>query len=470
MKTDLCEMTATELSAAYKKGAASPVEAIKRVLERSESAGKTLNAFCCFDEKSALASAQASEKRWREGTPKSPLDGVPVSVKDNIATDGMPTRFGSAALPDDQTHLPDSPSVARLREAGAVIFSKTCLPDFAHKIVTDSPLTGVTRNPWNLAHTPGGSSGGASAAVAARIGPLALGTDGGASIRVPASFAGIFGLKPSFGRVPHYPRGAFGPLSHVGPMTLTVEDAALMMNAITQPDSRDWYSLPYQPMDYLYGRRVRLKSLRVAFSERLGLSNVSVAADVRNAVRSAAEKCAELGAIVEDADPPAIQRCREIHGVMWTSFSARVAKSLGERRKLLDPSMQRLAEIGETIPREAYVDATIARGEVGKEINGFFENYDIVLAPVYHTTAPALAEYEKGEPPLPTLTNWCNQTGLPAASVYCGMSPSGLPIGLQVIGGRFADTTVLSVCHAFEQVFGAAPRPKIEELEAGHRT
>jgi aspartyl-tRNA(Asn)/glutamyl-tRNA(Gln) amidotransferase subunit A len=447
-------MTAAELSAAFQSGGLSPVDVARSILDRAERSAKSLNAFCFIDSEPAISCARESEARWRKGAARSPLDGIPVSVKDNVATTGMPTRFGSRALTADQIWPHDSPAVARLREAGAVIFGKTCCPEFGHKGVTDSPLTGVTRNPWSLAHTPGGSSGGAAAAIAGLVGPLALGTDAGGSIRNPAAFTGVFGFKPSFGRVPHYPRGAYAIVSHVGPMSRSVEDAALMMNIIALPDSRDWHAMPFQQCDYFAALRVEIKGLRIAYSSRLGLSDISIAPDVELACQRAAEKLAELGATVEMTDPPAVQRCRENHRIMWSSFAARLARDLGKRRALVCSSFEKLAQRGEALPREAFVDAVIARGEAGSEINQFFDRYDIVVCPTYHSAAPAIADYEFSDPPVPALTNWCNQSGLPAASIYCGLSDSGLPIGLQIVGKQFSDARVLSVCHAFEQAFG----------------
>jgi aspartyl-tRNA(Asn)/glutamyl-tRNA(Gln) amidotransferase subunit A len=461
MTTRLEQKTAIELAAGYHSGAVSPLDVTQCILERAERSAGTVNAFCFLNAESALSSARQSEARWRDGTSKSPLDGVPVSIKDNISTTGMPTRFGSRALTDRQIWQPDSPSVARLREAGAVIFAKTCCPEFGHKSVTDSPLTGVTLNPWNLAHTPGGSSGGAAAAVASLIGPLALGTDAGGSIRNPAAFSGVFGFKPSFGRVPHHPRGAYASVSHVGPIARSVEDAALLMNTIAQPDPRDWYALPFEARDYLKALHEPSRQLRIAYSEKLGLADVSISPDVTGAIRKAAETFVELGASVEIDDPPGVQRCRDNHRIMWAAFAARLAGSLGERRSLLDPSMEALAMRGETLPHEAFINAVIARGEVASEINEFFTRYDIVLCPTFHTVAPAIASYTAIEPPAPALTNWCNQTGLPAASIYCGVSKNGMPIGLQIVGKQYADSTVLSACHSFERVFGRSPLPDL---------
>ncbi|HLR27591.1 MAG TPA: amidase family protein, partial [Ruania sp.] len=221
------EMTAVELVNAYRAGELSPVEATNAVLDRIEERNDELNAFCLVDREAALTQARASEQRWHSGYSKGLLDGVPISIKDMFLTRGWPTLRGSKAVRADQPWQEDSPVAARLREDGMVFVGKTTTPEIAWKAVTDSPLTGITRNPYDPALTPGGSSGGASAAVAAGMGACAVGTDGGGSIRIPASFCGIVGFKPTHGRVPMYPASAFAPLAHAGPMTRTVEDAAL---------------------------------------------------------------------------------------------------------------------------------------------------------------------------------------------------------------------------------------------------
>jgi len=453
MDNSVFRLDAVELAAAYRSRSLSPVEVVSTVLDRAEAMQASLNAFACLDRTGALAAAAQSEKRWRSGAPLGPLDGIPVSIKDNIYASGMPTRFGSHAIAEADSAGPDSPSVARLREAGAIVFGKTTLPDFAHKIVTDSPLTGVTRNPWNVACSPGGSSGGAAAAIAAGVGPLAVGTDGGGSIRVPAAWTGTFGLKPSFGRVPHHPRGAFATVSHVGPMTRTVKDAALMLTVMARPDSRDWYALPYGGEDYAAGLNCDFKGLRVAASADLGLG-VPVEADIAAGVERAVAAIEQLGASVDRAHPPEVAGCLDVHRVHWTSFSARLARRLGERADRLDPSMRLLVEAGNALPPGAFPDAVVARGELGSLINGFFDRYDLLVAPVININAPVIAELDPLEPPLPVLTAWCNQTGLPAASLPCGVTAEGLPVGLQVVGGPRADALVLSFCHRLEQAFG----------------
>src|SRR6185437_13945729 len=244
------EMNAAELSAAFGARDLSPVEVTEACLGRIEALDSSINSFFHIDVHATETMAEQSEKRWLEGEPLSPLDGVPVAIKDLLLTKGWPTRRGSLTVDPRGPWTDDAPSVARLRKAGAVFIGKTTTPEFGWKGSTDSPLTGLTRNPWNKAKTPGGSSGGSAAALAARFAPLALGTDGGGSIRIPACFSGVFGLKPSFGRVPAWPLSPFGTVAHVGPMSRSVLDSAMLLNVIAKPDARDWHALPYEPTDY----------------------------------------------------------------------------------------------------------------------------------------------------------------------------------------------------------------------------
>ena len=236
MTEDVAFLSASELLRLYRAGQLSPVEATRATLERIERHGDAVNAFCLLDAEQALASAADAEARWRRGEPRGLLDGVPTTIKDLVLTRGWPTLRGSFAVEREQDWSDDAPATARLREHGAVLLGKTTTPEFGWKGVTDSALTGVTRNPWDTARTPGGSSGGAAAACALGMGALHVGTDGGGSIRIPAGFTGVFGHKPSFGRVPAWPASPFGTVAHVGPITRTVADAALMLSVLSQPD------------------------------------------------------------------------------------------------------------------------------------------------------------------------------------------------------------------------------------------
>src|SRR5580765_112846 len=298
--SELCTRSAADLIDLYRTRRASPVEVTSAILQRIETLNPVLNAFC-FVAPDALDQARRSESRWMRGAAQGALDGVPVSIKDLLLTAGWPTRRGSKTVDPAGPWLDEAPAVSRLRESGAVLLGKTTTPEFGWKGVTDSPLTGITRNPWNTAKTPGGSSGGGAAAVAAGMGPLTIGTDGGGSIRIPCAFTGLFGLKPSFGRVPAWPLSPFGTVAHVGPMTRTVADAALMLNVLALPDARDWHSLAYDARDYRTQLEDGVRDLRIAWSPDLGYAKVDP--EVTAVVSKAVKIFEELGAKVEAKNP-----------------------------------------------------------------------------------------------------------------------------------------------------------------------
>src|SRR5947209_10186076 len=338
MTDDIAFMPTTRLLTLYRGRQLSPVEVIEHTLRRLETYEGAINAFVLYDPETALAMARASEARWRKGEPQGLLDGVPVALKDTVLTKGWPRLLGSRTINADQSWDEDSPVTARLRDEGAVFFGKTTTPEFGWKPVTDSPLTGVTRNPWDLGRTPGGSSGGSAAGVLAGICPLAVGTDAGGSIRIPASFCGIVGLKPTFGRVAVYPPSVFGDVAHVGPMSRTVDDAALMLDATKGPDSRDWHSLPDD--DVVYRDQVRegsLKGKRIALSPTLGFAEPNSA--VRSAVERAALIFADLGATVEPADPFGVSPLPIFQtlslGAFWGLLRAQTPEAVG----LMDPGL-----------------------------------------------------------------------------------------------------------------------------------
>src|SRR6185312_8862372 len=274
MRADLARCGAEALVHLFATKQASPVEATNATLERVKRYNPRYNAFCLVDEDAALASARASEARWLRGEPASHIDGVTATIKDIVLTRGWPTLRGSRSTDRKQLWDEDAPAVARLREAGAVLIGKTTTPEFGWKGVCDSPLTGITRNPWNAERTPGGSSGGAAVAAALGMGCLHLGTDGGGSIRIPAGFCGLFGFKPTFGIVPVHPHSPAGTLWHQGPIARTVEDAALMLSVIARPDARDWYQSPPLNIDYRAGLNDGVKGLRIAYSRTLGYARV----------------------------------------------------------------------------------------------------------------------------------------------------------------------------------------------------
>src|SRR5438105_3303408 len=374
-------MAAADLAAGIARRKISPVEVVDAVLARI-AALERLNAYVTVDAEGARHAARAAERLVRrKGARLGPLHGVPFSVKDLLVTKGVRTTFGTPIYKDN-VPTEDAPMVARLKAAGAIMIGKTSTPTFGWIGATHNLLVGATRNPWNLERTPGGSSGGASAAVAAGLAPLAVGTDGGGSIRIPASFSGIYGLKPTFGRIPVYPPSAAWSLSHVGPMARTVRDAALMLQVSAGPDERDASSLPAPGVDYVKALRGGVKGLRVAYSDTLGYAEV-VDPEVREACGKAARAFRELGCRVEEIDPG------------WPS------------------------------PFAAW-RAIFAGG-----------------------IATRLASYTS-EWAWSPFTYPFNLTGQPAASVPCGFTRGGLPIGLQVVGRRFDDATVLRASAAFE--------------------
>ncbi len=453
--TNLADCTATELVALYRSGQASPVEATNAVLTRIAELDDALNAFCIVDADHALASARASEARWQEGAPLGLLDGVPVSIKDLILTRGWPTLRGSRTIDSQQPWKIDAPVTARLREAGAVLLGKTNTPEFGIKGTTDNTLTGVTRNPWNTKMTPGGSSGGAAAAVAAGMGPLAVGTDGAGSIRIPSTFCGIPGMKPSFGRVPAFPASPFGTVAHVGPHARSVADLALMLTVMSRPDARDWFSLPYEGIDYRAGLRDGVRSLRIAFSPDLGYVK-NVDPEVAAAVRTAAGAFAALGARVDEM-APGFANPEEITTKLWFVGSLTLVSSMTPAQlALTDPALRWQAEAGRNVSVMELQKLTARRSELGSFMRQFHQRYDLLLTPGVSVPAFEARTPDQWELGLDGFLGWTpfsypfNLTQQPAAVVPCGLSRSGLPIGLQIVGPMYADALVLRAAHAYE--------------------
>ncbi|MDQ1045844.1 amidase [Streptomyces sp. V4I2] len=450
---DLTGLTAVQLLDGYRKGEFSPVDVTRATLARAERIQPEVNAFVRLTADEALAQAAASADRWRRGEPAGLLDGVPVTVKDILLLRGAPTLKGSKTISEQGRWDEDAPSVARLREHGAVFLGKTTTPEFGWKGVTDSPQSGVTRNPHDPTRTAGGSSGGAAAAVALGAGPLALGTDGGGSVRIPAAFCGIFALKPTYGRVPLYPASAFGTLAHVGPMTRDAADAALLLDVIGTPDSRDWSALASPPGSFAAGLAGGVRGLRVAYSPSLG-GQVAVQPAVAAAVRRAVERLAELGAYVTEADPDFTDPVDAFH-TLWFSGAARVTQSLGpHQRELLDPGLQEICAQGARLTALDYLAAVDVRMELGRRMGHFHDSYDLLVTPTLPITAfEAGVEVPKGSGHR-RWTGWTpftypfNLTQQPAATVPVGTDGDGLPVGLQLVAARHRDDLVLRAAHA----------------------
>jgi aspartyl-tRNA(Asn)/glutamyl-tRNA(Gln) amidotransferase subunit A len=448
MTDELTQQSAARLSALYRKGKVSPVETMKAVLERTERINPEINAFCRIDGALALKMARASQRRWKKGEPLSALDGVPVSVKELVRVKGWPASMGSK-LTDKTPADTDAPAVARLRAAGAIVFAQSTSSEYGHKGVTDSPLNGITRNPWNIARTPGGSSGGAGAAVAAGLGPIAIGTDGGGSVRIPASFTGLVGLKATFGRVPAWPPSLTGELSNTGPMARTALDCALMMNVITRPDARDAYALPEDGTNYAKKLDGKLKKLRVGFVLRFGDHPLDI--EVAALVTKAARDFEKLGCKVEEAQAPfSYAEAGRTFVVHWLSALQRLLQIYPESRHgEFDPNLLASAKAGLRYSLQDVVNAQVSRRELAIAWNLFFAKYDLLLSP-----AVAVQPFEaaKNLPDGPDgkanalwspYTSQFNLSRHPAASVPCGLGRDGLPIGLQIASGHYKDALVL---------------------------
>jgi aspartyl-tRNA(Asn)/glutamyl-tRNA(Gln) amidotransferase subunit A len=452
--TSVHYMSATQLLDAYARKALSPVEVTRSALDRIQKLDSKLNAFCFLDGDAAMASARASEARWMRSAPIGLVDGVTTTIKDVVLTKGWPTRKGSRLISTDGPWNEDSPATARLREHGAVILGKTTTPEFGWKAVGDSPLTGITRNPWSLGHTPGGSSAGAAAALAAGMSALAVGSDGGGSIRIPASFCGLAGIKPTLGRVPYYPPSAMGILGHCGPMARTSEDVALLLTVLSGSDPRDPYSLPPIAGDFREGIHSGVKGLRMAFSATLGYASVN--SDVRALVVDAASRMEALGAEVEEIDP-GFESPRDMFDVLWKSGAANaIAGFPADRLELLDPGFVEAAREGARFSAVDYVKADFVRTRLGKHMAEFHQRFDLLLTPTVSTPAlpvgtnlsdPAL---ERDWIDWAPFTYPFNMTRQPATSVHCGLTQAGLPVGLQIVGPLYSEALVLRAATALE--------------------
>ncbi len=465
--TELAALSAGELLRRYRRRALSPVEVVRDALARIDRFNPVVNAFVLVDREGALASAAASEARWKQGTPLGLVDGIPTTIKDNIWVSGFPSRRGSRTS-DPAPVTADAPAVARLREQGAVILGKTTLPEFGWIGVCHSPLTGITRNPWKLDRTTGGSSGGAVAAALLNLGQLHLGTDGAGSIRIPAAFTGVFGIKPSYGRVPAYPASPFGVLAHTGPLTRTVQDAALMLSVIGQPDPRDMTAWNTPAPDFRIGLDDGVAGLRIAWSPRLGYVT-TLDPQVEKAAAEAAQVFSDLGATVEPADP-GLPDTKEQIRAFWGAVSAVVLEGIPpHRRDELDPDFRRLAEDARRYSVADYVNAYHARAERAETMRRFHERYDLLLTPQMLIGALEAGRVTPADGSFgDEWINWSpytypfNLTQQPAACVPCGFTADGLPIGLQIVGPARCDHLVLRAARAFESArpFATLDAPK----------
>lgn len=447
---EIASLSAVDLAAHYKSGDLTPLEAAQAIFERIKRLNPVYNAFAFIDESSTLEDARRSTERWRKGEPLSPIDGVPATLKDLLWVKGWPTLRGSLAIDPKQPWTEDSPAAARLRERGVIFLGKTTTSEFGWKGLGDSPLTGITRNPWDHTRTSGGSSAGAAAGAALGFGPFHVGTDGGGSIRLPAAFTGNVGFKPTFGRVPGYPSAHTGTLFHVGTLTRTVDDNALLFNAIARPDPRDWNALPADNRDWTRELLGEVKGLKIAYSPTLGYGDVDP--EIAASVASSVKVFSDLGAHVEEIDP-GLADPQSIFQTLWSAGAARLIFGLPEHeRKLVEPGLQAVAEQGRAIAVTDYVLAAEAREALGRQLGIFHGTWDLLMTPT-NAAPPDLAEAPPGRRPARSpFTFPFNLTQQPAISVPCGLTVTGLPIGLQIVGPKYADGLVLRAARAFERV------------------
>jgi aspartyl-tRNA(Asn)/glutamyl-tRNA(Gln) amidotransferase subunit A len=470
--TDLCFTSAVELAQLIRRRALSPVEVTRTVLERIERLNTRLGAYVVVHAERALDEARAAERAVMAGESRGPLHGVPVSIKDNLWTAGERTTYGSRLLA--QFVAPeDAPSVAGLRAAGAIFVGRTNLPEFAWRGSTDNRLFGESRNPWDLTRTSGGSTGGGAAAVAAGLGPLALGSDGAGSIRIPASFCGLVGLKPTFGRVPMYPAAGGNELvAHVCPLARTVRDVALMMNAIAHYDRRDMFALPDDGVDYLaachepfLGTRSG-PQVRIAWSADLGFAPVDP--ETREIAETAARAFSEIGLTVEEADPDVGDPSGILRTLYGGAQAAAHAARSADQKAQMDPELVAYAEASAGLSVVEYLRAVAARQALVDALRRFFERYDLLLTPTLCLPAFPLGCVGPSEVAGRGVTHlgWTlcypfNYSGQPAVSVPAGWTASGLPVGLQIVGRRLEDALVLRAAAAFETLRPwAARRPR----------
>lgn len=449
----LHDLSAAELSDAYGRRDLSPVEVAQAVLARIEACEPRINAMYRVHRDAALGSARESERRWRGGAPLSPIDGVPVTIKENLHTRGDPAPVGTGAN-DLTPKTVDSPPAARVREAGCVLVGKTTMPDFGMLSAGLSSIHGVTRNPWRLDRNPSGSSSGAGAAAAAGYGPLHLGTDIGGSVRLPATHCGIFALKPSLGRIPIDPP-YMGRVA--GPMTRSVRDSALLLNAVTRPDARDWMGLPHQPVDYaaqLEGLSV--KGLRIGLLTDMK-AGLAVHPEVRAAAEAAGRALALAGALVEPMDSYLTPQMLE--GIC-TFFEARSnldmsAMSDAQRAQVLPYVVEwatwRASTFSGRDVMAGYTQVMAMREAAVRAVGRF----DFVLSPTSPIPPYDALHHSPGDDPRDALPHIAftvayNMSEQPAASVNWSYTADGLPIGVQLVGQRFDDLGVLRLSRAVE--------------------
>lgn len=451
--SDLLWKTALELRDMIRSKEVSPVELVTASLERLREVEPKINAFLDITEDQAMDAAKAAEAAVTAGDELGALHGLPVSVKDLIAVKDAKLTFGSRALADNVSDV-DAPSVARIRDAGGAIIGKSTTSEFGCKGVGDSPLTGITRNPWNLEKTPGGSSCGAAASIASGVTAFGLGTDGGGSVRIPSAFTGLFGIKAHFGRVPVFPASATPTLAHVGPLARTVRDGALLLQTISGFDARDAGAVSQDVPDFLAACDRSPKGLRVAWSPTLGYGEPDP--QVLSVVSDAAKVLEELGCQVTEVDKVFDDPIDLMMSEFFAGAGTRLRPVLENSRELLDPTVAHTLDGALRQEMGDYYTKVFERYDLRNTMCNFFEDYDLLVTPTLPVTAFDVGnDYPPGRGSPDDIIGWLtytypfNLTGLPAASVPCGFV-DGLPVGLQIVGRHLGEVDIFRAAAAFE--------------------
>ncbi len=460
----LCNLSATEMASYIRKGTVSAAELIDAVLARISRLDPSVNAFALVDEAGARKAAVAADIARANGGDLGPLHGVPFSVKDLILTEGVETAFGSHLLAGN---IPDkdAAAVARLKRAGAILIGKTTTPEFAHKALTNSPRHGATRNPWNLDHTCGGSSGGAAVAAATGMGPLTVTTDGAGSSRIPASCCGVLGIKATLGRIPHeYAPDLFGNFSYIGAITRTTADLALMLNVMSGPERKDpWTQGVFAPpLNVASDPAARIEGVRLHYKPCLG--NVMLDDNVAKAMAKGLDILCGAGATLERSDGREDWGNELARITIRAPYAARMAKYSEAERSKMDPSLVSAIAESESLDLRAVQNAPMERTALYQQTEAIFETADLLVTPVLGAPPP-LVTHKANEPITingqvagPLRANWYNYpapfnlTGHPAISIPCGMEPSGLPIGMQVVAPWFGEQQLIDIAAAMEQL------------------
>ncbi|RZO91152.1 MAG: amidase [alpha proteobacterium HIMB114] len=442
-----------DLSTLIKSKELSPVELLNHSISRIDALEKKLNTFASLDIDSAKQMAKASEERALKGSLLSELDGIPTSIKDLIAQKGHPQRFGSKTTPKTNLEI-DAPSVERLRNAGAVLLGKSTTSEFGCKAVGDSPLTGITRNPWDLEKTPGGSSCGAAAQVASGMLPFAIGTDGGGSVRIPASLTGLFGIKAQFGRVPVYPVSATPTLAHVGPLCRNVTDAAMVLKVISGHDRKDPFSVSQNVPDYI-GATKEDSKLKILVSSTLGYANPDQ--EVLRVFNTTVKYIEKLGHEVEnnekimDEDPVELWNAEFYAGV-----GTKLKAVIESKPELIDPPILEVLKIAISQKMENYYNSVFNRYILREKMRLLFEKYDLLVTPTLPCTAFEAGQGVPKQFPDRNIVSWVyytypfNLTGQPAASMNVGFDKNNLPVGMQIISKINCENKIFSFAKQLE--------------------